>query len=78
MSHSKLNSTNHELSNKRTSAGVRFADVPEDCCYLVEWIEGCHSFDAQLPCLSELPIPCLLYTSTSPRDVEESRMPSSA
>ena len=24
------------------------------------------------------PIPCLLYTSPSPRDVEESRMPSSA
>ena len=26
----------------------------------------------------ECPIPCLLYTSPSPRDVEESRMPSSA
>ena len=26
----------------------------------------------------ELPIGCLLYTSPSPRDVEESRMPSSA
>ena len=25
-----------------------------------------------------IPIPCLLYTSPSPRDVEESRMPSSA
>ena len=25
-----------------------------------------------------LPYPCLLYTSPSPRDVEESRMPSSA
>ena len=25
-----------------------------------------------------LPFPCLLYTSPSPRDVEESRMPSSA
>ena len=24
------------------------------------------------------PVPCLLYTSPSPRDVEESRMPSSA
>ena len=26
----------------------------------------------------EIPLPCLLYTSPSPRDVEESRMPSSA
>ena len=29
-------------------------------------------------CLAELPPDCLLYTSPSPRDVEESRMPSSA
>ena len=28
--------------------------------------------------LCGLPTPCLLYTSPSPRDVEESRMPSSA
>ena len=28
--------------------------------------------------VAELPAPCLLYTSPSPRDVEESRMPSSA
>ena len=28
--------------------------------------------------LSEEDMPCLLYTSPSPRDVEESRMPSSA
>ena len=27
---------------------------------------------------AERPDPCLLYTSPSPRDVEESRMPSSA
>ena len=57
MSHSKLDSTNHELSNKKTSAGVRFADVPEDSRHLVEWIEGCHSFDAQLPCLGEASYP---------------------
>ena len=29
-------------------------------------------------CLYELIMACLLYTSPSPRDVEESRMPSSA
>ena len=28
--------------------------------------------------LIKMDIPCLLYTSPSPRDVEESRMPSSA
>ena len=28
--------------------------------------------------VEELPMDCLLYTSPSPRDVEESRMPSSA
>ena len=28
--------------------------------------------------IQECAIPCLLYTSPSPRDVEESRMPSSA
>ena len=30
------------------------------------------------PQVAELLCPCLLYTSPSPRDVEESRMPSSA
>ena len=65
MSHSKLDSTNHELSNKKSSAGVRFADVPEDSRHLVEWIEGCHSFDAQLPCLGELPIPKILTQISS-------------
>lgn len=57
MSHQKSNPSDHELSNKRTSAGVRFADVPEDSRHLVEWIEGCHSFHAQLPSLDDLPIP---------------------
>ena len=32
----------------------------------------------ELERLAELSHPCLLYTSPSPRDVEESRMPSSA
>ena len=37
-------------------------------------------FDIELLGIEEAPkpIPCLLYTSPSPRDVEESRMPSSA
>ena len=32
----------------------------------------------EMPCDTHVHIPCLLYTSPSPRDVEESRMPSSA
>ena len=32
----------------------------------------------QMPLYRRLPKSCLLYTSPSPRDVEESRMPSSA
>ena len=60
MSHQKSNPSKHELFNKRTSAGVRFADVPEDSRHLVEWIEGCHSFHAQLPSLDDLPIPVAL------------------
>ena len=60
MSHSKLDSTNHELSNKKTSAGVRFADVPEHARHEVEWIDGCHTFNGQLPSLDELPVPEVL------------------
>ena len=30
------------------------------------------------PTINQLSKPCLLYTSPSPRDVEEARMPSSA
>ena len=60
MSHSKLDSTNHDLSNKKTSAGVRFADVPEHARHEVEWIDGCHTFNGQLPSLDELPVPEVL------------------
>ena len=45
----------------------------------------CWAFRAEIPNLFDAPRPsdlplrlCLLYTSPSPRDVEESRMPSSA
>ena len=36
------------------------------------------SFALQIPLVLHLLKSCLLYTSPSPRDVEESRMPSSA
>ena len=46
-------------------------------------IISCKTFDecfvkAEEDNNSRIIIPCLLYTSPSPRDVEESRMPSSA
>ena len=42
--------------------------------------ECMRSFEMQMPVQlsTKKPILCLLYTSPSPRDVEESRMPSSA
>ena len=47
----------------------------EDCCEALETVMG--NYD-RLNSDDELHITCLLYTSPSPRDVEESRMPSSA
>ena len=42
-------------------------------------VETAHSVGWSLEeCYEALSITCLLYTSPSPRDVEESRMPSSA
>jgi len=61
MSRLKTDSTNNELATKKTSAGVSFSDVPEHARSRVEWIEGCHSFDGQLPSFDELPIPAILY-----------------
>jgi len=49
------------LSCNVTSNGVPFSDVPEHARSRVEWIEGCHSFDGQLPSFDELPIPPILY-----------------
>ena len=57
----KIDSTNNEVATKKTSAGVSFSDVPEHARSRVEWIEGCHSFNGQLPGFDELPIPSILY-----------------
>ena len=50
--------------------------------YFAEWCPNCHYEALTLRDLyqefSTFAINCLLYTSPSPRDVEESRMPSSA
>ena len=48
---------------------------------LREGVSACAGAGANVVFLPELTLsryPCLLYTSPSPRDVEESRMPSSA
>ena len=43
---------------------------------LIQVVKDCESYGAEG--ITVHPRPCLLYTSPSPRDVEESRMPSSA
>ena len=61
MSGLKTDSTDNELATKKTSAEVSFSDVPKHARSRVAWIEGCHSFDGQLPSFYELPIPTILY-----------------
>jgi len=61
MSRLKIDSISHELSNKKTSAGVRFIDVPGDARHEVEWIDGCHVFSSNLPTLDDMPVPEILY-----------------
>ncbi|MCS5587231.1 MAG: hypothetical protein NZ697_01930 [Porticoccaceae bacterium] len=52
MSHSKFDSTNQNLSNKKAS---------EDRDYLVDWINGSQVFSGQLPSLDKEPIPAILH-----------------
>ena len=44
----------------------------------VEHCQNCREYLSELMIVHTMFEPCLLYTSPSPRDVEESRMPSSA
>ena len=60
----------HPLGSDVDCRGVTGGgDVPDDRCRTIGVVGGCG--------LVEM-VTCLLYTSPSPRDVEESRMPSSA
>ena len=61
MSRLKIAPIIDELAHKETSAGVKFKDVPIDARHEVEWIEGCHVFNRNLPTLNELPVPRILY-----------------
>ena len=66
------------ISMPRTTSSIRVNDNlilrPATQEYLSDLIEA---FEETWPEVSWA-MPCLLYTSPSPRDVEESRMPSSA
>ena len=60
-----------------TLMSIKTGGCPEDCKYCSQSIR----YDTDINLEKTLPladIVCLLYTSPSPRDVEESRMPSSA
>ena len=52
-------------------------DVLKICQKLYDWVNE-NEEDEEMPEGTSADFPCLLYTSPSPRDVEESRMPSSA
>ena len=75
------------LPAKECKTGSKLQQVPGSVCYDCYALKGCYVFkvvqDAQYRRLKAITGPrwvqaCLLYTSPSPRDVEESRMPSSA
>ena len=44
----------------------------------VNIMEFCKAFNDKTKSMAGKPVPCLLYTSPSPRDPKTSRMPSSA
>ena len=61
------------LSYGRPDPVQQFADKLKSTGNKDEWIQG-----KRIEPKMRTFVPCLLYTSPSPRDVEESRMPSSA
>ena len=75
------------LGTRRGETCVRglIADVPalRACCARIAFVETTGAVRADVGAVAEKTVVarcvvCLLYTSPSPRDVEESRMPSSA
>ena len=55
------------------------AEAPEHVAFIaVDGLEGLEVIAGLPRERDQVVFPCLLYTSPSPRDVEESRMPSSA
>ena len=58
--------------------GPPAAEIPHTVLQAVLAAEAEEDADIEFIPVDEYPIDCLLYTSPSPRDVEESRMPSSA
>ena len=76
---SKMPGWAYGLPAKECKTGSRLVKVKGSTCEGCYALKGCYVFkvvqEAQYRRLAAI---CLLYTSPSPRDVEESRMPSSA
>ena len=80
--------SNHHLQDKRLSLKAKgllsyMLSLPDDWDYSLKGLtvgckDGLDSVRTAVLELEEHGYVCLLYTSPSPRDVEESRMPSSA
>ena len=63
-----------DIGTAKPSAALR-AEIPH---HLIDVVDPDQKFDVARYCELAHATICLLYTSPSPRDVEESRMPSSA
>ena len=71
------------LVARRTAAAEAFAATERPDAAAEEWrysLIGQFDLERYAPAreFGDAPMPCLLYTSPSPRDAHESRMPSSA
>ena len=63
---------------QQQSIEVEDAMVVQELFYQNEWTDGLPVVPPTKDKIEDMLETCLLYTSPSPRDVEESRMPSSA
>ena len=73
------NVTSNEILKWQTPAQVQGGDTPDISHVLAHyWFEPVLYLDPKAKFLQTQEKPCLLYTSPSPRDKRQSRMPSSA
>ena len=71
---SKMPGPAHNLPAVACKTGAKLVQIPGSVCAGCYALKGRYRFNNVQKALQR----CLLYTSPSPRDVEESRMPSSA
>ena len=71
----KLSQTNHEASKREEKVKGQLQRIEQQQAHLND---ARNKLEEAQENVRELSRDCLLYTSPSPRDVEESRMPSSA